>query len=258
MKKENSKKTEKVKKEKPAKEKDVYTEITQEDIENMSDEEMKDVLEKGRKDIIEGFNAAFKDIAVMVEEKPTEEVVKQAQEDYEKAVKDFQEAKYEIYKGDKALEVAKFLYEWNDKYNHWERQAWKGVIAFHNIMEKKVEELEKSEEKENVIELEYAPLIFIYGSMMSPKGVGYEDANMMEILETDPEGLEDETAAITYSNILEWIGRKVDGLNAVQAKIQTLQERWSMAASGFLFNIASDEPEEYVKFMDIAKNRGNS
>lgn len=230
--------------------------ITDKDIEAMDEKEMLETLKNNRNDIIESFNKAFKDIAVMKEEESIKEFKEQAKNDYEQAIKDFQEATYEIYKGDRAIEVAKFLYEWNKRSNNWQRQAWKGVIAFDDIMSKKIEEMEKAEGEQSVV-LEYAPMMFIYGSMMAPTGVGLEAAREMEIYETDPDGdPEDETSHITYTNILEWIGRKVDGLKAVQNKIQALQERWTMAESGFMFDFADTAPETFVKFIKTASERG--
>lgn len=231
--------------------------ITEKDIESMNEEEMMETLKNNRKDIIESFNEAFKDVAVMKEEEATDEFKEQAKNDYEQAVKDFQESTYEIYKGDRALEVAKFLYEWNKTSNNWQRQAWKGVIAFDEIMKKKVEELENDKtDGEKSLILEYAPMMFIYGSMMAPSGLGLEAARAMEIFETDPDGGEDETSHITYTNILEWIGRKVDGLKAVQNKIQSMQERWTMAESGFMFDFVDNSLETFVKFIKMANNRG--
>lgn len=242
-----------------AKKENNLNQIDEKDIQNMNEEQLNDVLKSSRKEIIDNFSEVFKGIIKMHDEEPTEEFVKKAQEDYEKAVSDFQEATYEIYKGSKALDVTKFLYEWNDKCNTWERQAWKGVIAFHDIMKDKIEELEKVENVDDrVLILEYAPLVFIYGSMMNPRGLGYEKALEMEVFETDPdENNEDPTDAVTYSNILEWLGRKVDGFSAVQSKIQALQERWTMAASGFGFDFVSDEPEIYVQFTEAARNKEN-
>lgn len=231
--------------------------LTEKDIEKMNDADLLETLKNGRKDIIESFNEAFKDVAVMKEEEATPEFKEQAKQDYENAVKDFQDAVYEIYTGNRVMEVALFLQEWNKKYNHWQRQAWKGIIAFDEIISKKIEELRANPEKESLI-LEYAPMMFIYGSMMAPQGTGLEEAHLMEILETDPNGGEDETSHITYSNILEWIGRRVDGLKAVQNKIQSLQERWTMAETGFMFDFTDESPEIYVKFIEKANSRGNN
>ena len=228
--------------------------ITEEDIAKMNDADLIKTLKEGRKDIIESFNEAFKDIAVMKEEESTPEFKEQAKADYDAAVKEFQDAVYEIYTGDRVIEVAQFLQEWNKKYNHWQRQAWKGVIAFDDIITKKIEDLQANPENKSLI-FEYAPMMFIYGSMMAPQGTGLEEARLMEVFETDPNGGEDESSHVTYSNILEWIGRKVDGLKAVQNKIQSLQERWTMAETGFMFDFADDSPEVYVKFMDTANNR---
>lgn len=237
---------------KKKKEEKEFKQIDEQDIQNMSEDEIKDLLAKNRKDIAKSFKEVFDGIITIRDEEPDEDFIKKAQEDYEKAVKDFQDATYEIYSGDRALEVAKFLQEWNAKCNRWERQAWKGVIAFNDIITKKVQALEEEGAEQKVI-LEYAPLVFIYGSMLNPSGVGLEAAQLMETLETDPSETNDDTAAVTYTNILEWIGRKVDGFEAVQAKIQALQERWTMAASGFAFDFVSDEPEIYVQFMEKAR-----
>lgn len=241
--------------------------INEVDIEKMSDQEVENTLIKNRGTIIKNFNDIYKDVAVMKEEEPTDEWKAKAKEDYDNAVKDFQEAKYTIYEGPKSIELAKWLKEWNAKYNHWEKASWKGVIAFDDLMGKLIEDLEKEKEAGNEpkeLTLDYAPMLFIFGSMMRPAGVGLEDAKVMEALETivdtdlDSEEGQDETSQLTYTNILEWVGRKVDGLQAVQAKIAAYQERWSMAETGFAFDFCSNELEDFVKFIQISKETADS
>lgn len=222
-------------------------------------------LADARNQIIKDFNDKYAQYAVLsADDDP--EYKKVAKKDFEDYTSSVQKNDFEIANKEHSLEVAKFLKQWNSEYNHWEAQGWKGVIYFDKIIDKKIQELE--EKKEETLKFDYGTLMFIYGSMMKPQGVGLQSAEMMEVLETpvgkdgEPidtsvgQGEVDIDNVITYSTILEKLGRHIDFLKMSNNKIQILQQRWALAESGVRMDLRISELEEFKKFVDEINNDG--
>lgn len=231
---------------------------TKKEVKNNVDEQNSlGVSDEARKNLIDDFNKHFGEYAELVDEEVSQEFKDSCKKEYEEYITSVQKEEHEIADEDNALEVAKFLQSWNEKFNHWEAQGWKGVIYFDKIIEEIISNL-LTEKKP--LRLKQDVLLWLYGSMMKPQGNGIESARAMEILETDP-NVEDSsvynTEAITYTNILEKVGKRVDYLKLANNKIQILQQKWALAESGIKMNLKITELEEFEKFMQELNKKGN-
>lgn len=223
-------------------------------------------LADARNQMIKDFNEKYSNYAVLSVNDDAEYKA-QAKKDFEDYTSSVQNKSYEIANKEHSVEVAKFLQQWNAEYNHWEAQAWKGVIYFDKIISAKLDELESG--KAETLVFDYGTLSFIYGSMMKPQGVGLKSAEMMEVLETplDENKKPIDTSVgsdvdidnvITYSTILEKLGRHIDFLKMANNKIQILQQRWALAESGIKMDLKITELEEFKKFVDDINNSGKT
>ena len=200
-----------------------------------------------RKEMIKAFNKNMEGFAHLEEEEPDEQYKLDCKKAFEDEVKLVRETKFKIAGKERALEVAKFLKEYNEKFVYWERMAWRGVIMFNEVINK---EIESQEKEASDLELDYGALTFLYSSMMNPNGRGLESAKMMEILETVPEGQEENEEAVTYSAILEKLGKHVDWLKAEDKKINILQQVWASAESGLKMKLEVNELEDFIRFAE--------
>lgn len=214
-----------------------------------------------RKSLVDDFNKKFSDFAEIEDIKDTktqeekEKFQKECQEDFENLIKDFNAETFEIAEKDTALETAKFLKEWNEKCAHWENESWKGVILFDQVISEIIEKIEKGD-KDNLT-IDYAALIFLYGTMNRASGIGLESAKLMEVLETDTRSeeaqKEDKVPAVTYSNILKNISKHIERIKLIDAKMNIYQQRWSMAANDFNLKFKITDLEEFGKFAEALK-----
>lgn len=224
-------------------------ETLKENIDNSQD----DVISaETRKIVIDEFNKSMSDYAVLRDGPVSQEFKDQCKKDFEDEMNKVKNMTFEIANKERALDVAHFLQEYNKTIIHWEKMAWKGVIYFDQIIGNKIAELEKELAP---LVFDYGALTFLYGSMMNPSGYGLESARVMEVLETIPEGQEDDPEnAVTYSAILEKIGKHIDFLKAEDKKINVLQQRWAIAESGIYMDIRVKELEDYVNFYEQLKS----
>lgn len=229
--------------------------------ENKPNKQNEESLAETRKSLVDDFNKKFEDFAEIVDIKDTmsqeekEKFQKECQEDFEKLITDFNNESFEIAEKDTALETAKFLKEWNEKCAHWENETWKGVILFDQVISEIIEKIEKGT-NENLT-VNYAALIYLYGTMNRASGVGLESAKLMEVLETDTRSeeaqKEDKVPAVTYSNILKNISKHIERIKLIDAKMNIYQQRWSMAANDFNLKLKIEDLEEFGKFAEALK-----
>lgn len=213
-------------------------------------------LDESRKKLVEGFNQRFGEYAEIVDKGTcTEEYQNQCKEDFEKLVTDFQGKTFELAEKENALETAKFLKEWNEKCAVWEGDSWKGVLLFDTRMSEAIEKIENGDEG---LVVDYGALIYLYGTMSRRQGTGLESAKLMEVLETDNRSeeakKEDKVEAVTFSNIYKRASSHVEVIKLIDAKMNLYQQRWSMAASGFELNFKISDLTEFGKFAEALKN----
>src|SRR5574344_552216 len=216
-------------------------------------------LEESQKNLINDFNKNFSKYATLsnLDESEKEDFKKKAKDDFENFGREIQGKTYEVANKKNAKFVAEFLQKWNKEMNRWEAQGWKGIIYFDEYITKKIQEL--NENKCEKLDFEQGPLLFLYGSMMKPQGTGLDSANKMKELEESFDNRDDKSTeidlkhldidnVISYSTILEKIGRHIDYLKSANHEMEILQQRWAMAESDIKMDLKITELEEFVEF----------
>ena len=197
------------------------------------------------------FNENFSKWAEITEENATDDDIAQAKKEFEDCVEENKNKKYFIASHDDnvALNTAKFLKNWNTKYNKWTNGAWKGVIQFDRVIDKIITELEENKDKD--LEIDYSTLIFLYQTMREPSGCGIESAREMAKFENYNEetgNAFEEDIPITYSGILERVLNEVKNLSNIDKKLTILKERVNLAYAGLKMNLKITELEEFLEF----------
>ena len=139
----------------------------------------------------------------------------------------------------------------NTKFNTWEKGSWRGVIHFDKVIKNIIEDLKANPDKD--FEVDYSTLIFLYQSMMEPKGIGLETARAMAKFENYNEETGkpyEENIPVTYSGILEKVMIEVQQLSNVDKKLTILKERVNLAYAGLKMNLKIQRMEEFLEFHD--------
>ena len=103
---------------------------------------------------------------------------------------------------------------------------------------------------------------------MKPQGTGLDSANKMKELEESFDNRDDKSTeidpkhldidnVISYSTILEKIGRHIDYLKSANHEMEILQQRWAMAESDIKMDLKITELEEFVEFSNCLNNKNN-
>ena len=199
------------------------------------------------------FNEKFSKWAEIDPEDATDDDIAEAKKTFEDEVEKTKNREYiiAVHEDGLALKSAKFLKEWNEFFNHWERAGWRGVIMFDRVIDKHISELEKDSEKD--LSIDYQTLIFLYNSMMNPSGTGLESALRIakyENYDVEKDSLSEEDAPVTYSGILEKVKMFVDTLAGVDKKLNILKQRVDLAYAGLKMNLKISALEEFIEFND--------
>jgi hypothetical protein len=163
--------------------------------------------------------------------KPTPEEVVQFKEEFDNAVKNFNEAKWEISEKGKfgANDVAIFLMDFMDRFAFWTKTGWMGLIKMDEEIKKELTLVDEN----NGLKFGYQALEFCAYMLSSPGGIGMKSA------------IEFEKIADKYSKIGVVIGQQVEDARAQLKNAQYLQEKWAAAEQGFY--LADLEPKEELK-----------
>jgi len=199
------------------------------------------------------FNEKFSKWAYIEEEDCTDDELQEIKKEFEDYLEENKNKMYKIasHEDGLALNTAKFLKNWNEKFNAWEKGSWRGIIHFDKVISKIIEELEADSSKD--LEIDYSSLIFLYQSMYEPKGMGLESARNMAVFENYNEetGMPyEENIPITYSGILEKITIEVQMLSNVDKKLNILKERVNLAYAGLKMTLKISRLEEFLEFYD--------
>jgi hypothetical protein len=162
--------------------------------------------------------------------KPTPEEVVKYKEEFEAAVKKFQETKWEISeKGNYAANVVgMFLMDYMKRFGFWTKTGWMGMIK----MDEEIKKAMANANETTAFCLDYQALEFCAYMMSSPGGVGL------------PLALEFEKIADQYSKIGIVVGTKVEEARTKLKEVQYLQEKYAAAEQGFYLADLEPEPEE--------------
>ena len=216
------------------------------DATQMSDEQLKKLHEKFRKDLREKFG---KWLDVHDEEATTEDINK-AKAEFDEEVAKYANKTYVIAEKD-ALTFAELLKKWNATLNHWEKGTWKGMLMFDKVISEAIEKYKA--DATLPFEVDYATLMYLYQTMSNPAGVGLESARAMAELEGfDLEKVEkkDDENFVTYSHILQNILEIIRQLSNIDKKLKLMRERINIATAGIKFDFKITELEEFIELHD--------
>jgi len=167
--------------------------------------------------------------------KPTEEEVAQAGEDFERVSGEFPLKLWEIGNPEQAREFVAYLAHFVRNRLFWTKNGWMGVVKLQ-------EELKTAElllNGKDPFKLGFQALNFTYYSLMNPGGVGLQSAEDFE------------SEAEQYLPLMEAVSLTLDKANKELKEIQFLQDRWLAMQQGFYFEREQEgeiEPEtEEVK-----------
>ena len=146
------------------------------DATKMSDEQLKKLHEKFRKDMREKFDKWIN----VYDEEATSEDVNKAKEEFDTEVAKYANQTFVIIEKD-ALPYAELLKKWNATLNHWEKGTWKGMIMFDKVISELIEKYKA--DATLPLEIDYATLMYLYQTMSNPAGNGLESARLMATFE---------------------------------------------------------------------------
>lgn len=197
------------------------------------------------------FNKKFSKWAEIDPVNATDDDIAEAKKDFEDCLNTNKNKKYMLasHEDGLALTTAKFLKDWNEKFNTWEKGSWRGLIQFDKVITPIIAELESDKDKD--FEIDYSTLIFLYQSMGDPKGTGLETAREMAKFENYNEEtgkVFEEDIPVTYSGILEKVNLEVKNLSNIDKKLTILKERVNLAYAGLKMNLKISDIEEFIEF----------
>lgn len=216
------------------------------DVDKMTPEQ----LEFARMTFKKNFNERFSKWAEIEDEPADDEYIAQCKKDFDDEVELNKNRKFLIAEaGELAVKTAKFLKTVNAEANAWAKGSWRGVIMFDRVINSIIDELEADSTKN--FEIDYTTLVFLHQTMMSPYGVGLEQAlRMAEWENYNPETDEpyEEDTPVTYSGVLEKVLNYVNELSAIDKKLVILRERWLTANAGLRTKLKVSSLEEFVEY----------
>ena len=216
------------------------------DATQMSDEQLKKLHEKFRKDLRDKFDKWI----TVYDEEATKEDVDKAKAEFDEEVAKYANKTYVIAETD-ALAFAELLKKWNTTMNHWEKGTWKGMLMFDKVISEAIEKYKA--DATLPFEVDYATLMYLYQTMSNPAGIGLESARAMAELEGfDLEKIEkkDDENFVTYSHILQNVLEIIRQLANIDKKLKLMRERINIATAGIKFDFKITELEEFIELHD--------
>ena len=216
------------------------------DATQMSDEQLKKLHDKFRKDLREKFGKWLN----VYDEETTKEDIDKAKAEFDEEVAKYANKTYVIAEKD-ALAFAELLKKWNATLNHWEKGTWKGMLMFDKVISEAIEKYKA--DATLPFEVDYATLMYLYQTMSNPAGVGLESARAMAELEGfDLEKVEkkDDENFVTYSHILQNVLEIIRQLSNIDKKLKLMRERINIATAGIKFDFKITELEEFIELHD--------
>jgi hypothetical protein len=160
--------------------------------------------------------------------KPSEEEVKAAGEEFENAAKSFPVKLWEIGEVENARSFCDYLTHYVRNRLFWTKNGWMGVVKLD-------EELRAAENLLNgkePLKIGYQALEFIYYSLMNPGGVGLQSAQDFE------------AEGENYLPLMEAVSLSLERARKELKNIQFLQDKYTAMQQGFYLELES--PEEPV------------
>lgn len=197
------------------------------------------------------FNEKFSKWAEIDPVDADDDFIKEASEDLDKEIKANVNKTYLLgsHVDGLALKTVEFLLEWNREFNSWDKAEWRGLIMLNKVLSPIAEEIRKDENKD--FEVDYATLIFLHRTMMNPSGVGLHSAEVMAKFENyniETDAPYEEDIPVTYSGVLSKVIEHINGLSALDKKLNILKQRRDLAYAGLKMNLKISTLEEFVEF----------
>jgi hypothetical protein len=160
--------------------------------------------------------------------KPTDKEKEQYKDEFNAALKVFDKKKWQISEPGKfgANDVGLYILEFMNKYAHWAKTEWMGMIKMEEELKKAI----SAADENTGLQLGYQALEFCAYMLSNPGGTGLILAK------------EFESQADKYSKIGIIIGTKIEEARGELKNIQYLQDKWSAAEQGFY--LADLEPKK--------------
>ena len=182
--------------------------------------------------------------------KPTKEEKAQYKADFDKAMADFSEAKWEI--SEKGAfgsnDVGLFIQDFMKRFAFWTKTGWMGMIK----MEEELRKAMALADDNTGLQLSFQALEFCAYMLANPGHVGLDSAKEFEKI------------ADKFSRIGIVVGQKVEEARGQLKNIQYLQEKWASAEQGFYLSDLEPAKEEVpqtegnVVEVDLTKEENKS
>ncbi len=165
--------------------------------------------------------------------KPSEEEIKQAKEEFDKGANDFSTKTWQIGAPEKSKEIIDYIKHFIEKRLFWTKNGWLGVV-------KLTEELNEAEKITNVTEgglkLGYQAIEFLYYSLSNPAGIGLQTAKDFE------------AEYELFADIFKAVETCLEDARKQLEEVQFLQEKWATMSQGYYI-----EREDGTKEAEIEK-----
>lgn len=178
-------------------------------------------------ELTEKLNEIVKDPST---NKPSEEEVAQAKEEFDAAAKEWTLKLYDIGTPADAQEVCDYIKHFLMNRFFWQKDAWMGVI-------KLTEEINAAEKlfkgvKDKSLQLGYQALEFTFYVLTNPGGFGLQAA------------LDFESENDVYVKVLTLLGTQLESARKAAKDVEFLQQRWAAMSQGFYLEVEDLETEE--------------
>lgn len=169
-----------------------------------------------------------------IQNKPSEEEISNAKQEFEDAVNDFNSGKWQVGTEEDAERLSSYLVHFVYNRIFWYKDGWQGVLKFRDEIDETREKIKNGELK--VLELTWQALEFIFHSLSNPGGIGLESAQRMK----------DENDDFVFC--MEKVGESLQKARDRMNEIQFLQDKWATMQQGFYLEkedgVAKDENEQ--------------
>lgn len=153
--------------------------------------------------------------------KPTDEEIQSAQNDFESAAADFSKYKWDICQSENAQKLINYALNFVHNKIYWTKNSWMGVIKFKEELDEAQQLL--SNKEIDTFKMGYQAIEFGFYSLSNPGGIGYESAKKME---SDND---------VFVELLEGFGTALEDARARLEDVNFLQGRWASMSQGFYF-----------------------
>jgi len=186
-------------------------------------------------ELTDKLNEIIKDPSI---NKPTEEEVAKAKEDFDNAGKAWANGIYKIGEPSEAQELCDYIKHFLANRFFWQKEAWMGAIKLNE--ELNATELLFKGKKDANLEMGYQALEFTFYVLTNPSGVGLKSA------------LDFEEEHEIYIKTLTAVGTQLESARKSLKEIEFLQQRWGAMAQGFYLEVeepdTEEDPEQFEEF----------